>query len=228
MRRFRSSHRGFRLVWAAASSVLATAACEDGSTRAGMEDGAPADISSNAPVDGGGATSGLPADKNISDLDEPEAIQFCEYAQQVRARAIANVSDPRITCLYQVLLTPGVLANGAIDEMACEQARESCIRATPQPPPAADVWSCAAQQLAPSWTACPLPVGVVEGCLNAVIAGGRAKFDALVAKLSCAYLSQAAGEGGATAPVSTQPDETAECSVVLEQCPTLATGPFDS
>jgi hypothetical protein len=179
------------------------------------------------PVDGGGATSGLPADKHISDLDEAEAIQFCEYARQVRARAHANVSDPRITCLYQVLLTPGVLTDGAIDETACEQARDSCLRATPEPPAAADIWSCAAQQLAPSWTACSLPVGVVESCLNGVLAGARAKFDALVAKLSCSYLSQAAGDGGATAPVSTEPDETAECSTVLEQCPTLATGPFE-
>jgi hypothetical protein len=228
MRQFRSSHRGCRLVWAAASSVLAAAACEDGSTRTGMEDGAPADVSSDVPVGGGGATSGLPADKNISDLDEAEAMQFCEYAQRVRAQAIASVSDPRITCLYQVLLAPGVLTNGTIDAMACEQARDSCLRATSAPPPAADVWSCTAQQLAPSWTTCSLPVGVVEGCLNAVMAGARAKFDALVTKLSCSYLSQAAGgDGGATAPVSTQPDETAECSTVLEQCPTLATGPFD-
>ncbi len=181
---------------------------------------------------GSGLSTGLPEDKQLSELTVDDLMMACESVSASLGGIITAEDTKRIDCTARALPSSFMVKDGKAtgDVAKCKQLVNECLAAPAQPagdrPPIdtdlGDEMDCSAEGAAEQFEGCTATVGEYEACVNAVIG----EFERFYTLISCDSLSnpemvRANASAGIDIP------GLPACQALPAKCPNLSFGDDD-
>ncbi|WAS91472.1 hypothetical protein [Nannocystis punicea] len=150
--------------------------------------------------------SGLPEDKQVSELTTVEQEQLCEAAAAYTSREITEDDVNRALCSFEGIMVSLMESDGSVD--ACNAARDECL-ASPEglvEPEDEQGESCQPGD----WSTCKTTVGELDACIEEIVTDLKTFYEVF----DCGNIEQFTGD------VPPQEPERGEaCSRVQSECP---------
>ncbi|MCY1061575.1 hypothetical protein [Nannocystis sp. SCPEA4] len=156
--------------------------------------------------------SGLPEDKEVSELTDAEQVQLCEADKAYTNREITEDDINRAVCSFQGIVDSLTESDGSVE--ACNKARDECL-ASPENLVHVEEVDCQPGDL----SACKTTVGELDACVEEIVTDLKTFYEVF----DCANLERFKDEGPPQGP-----ERGDACSHVQSECPGLLPGDSQS
>ncbi|PCC73838.1 hypothetical protein SAMN02745121_06243 [Nannocystis exedens] len=157
------------------------------------------------------AISGLPENKNVSELTMAEQEQLCEGALAYTRREITDAEANRALCSLQGIVLSSTLHDGSVED--CIAARDECLASIKEEPVQIEEASEACRKY--DWSDCTTTVGELDACMEEVVTELKTFYE----DLDCGNIGQFKDE----MPMK-EPEVGEACSRVQNECPGFVPG----
>lgn len=152
----------------------------------------------------GSSISGLPEDKEVSELTATEQVQLCEAAADYAHREITEDDLIRAECSFEGIVDSVTESDGSVE--ACNKARDECLASPENPAEPEEGESCQPGD----WSTCKTTVGNLDACIEEIVTDLKAFYELF----DCANIEGFKDEGMPQAP-----EQGEACSRVQSECP---------
>ncbi|MDC0667914.1 hypothetical protein [Nannocystis radixulma] len=153
--------------------------------------------------------SGLPEDKEVSELTATEQVQLCEAGSAYAHREITEDDLIRAECSFEGIVDSVTESDGSVE--ACNEARDECLTSPEDVGEPEEGESCQPGD----WSTCKTTVGELDACIEEIVTDLKAFYELF----DCANIERFKDEG-----MPQEPERGEACSRVQSECPDFFPG----